>query len=165
MKLTFIGKPVETNKEPINEGEFLPDFKVLDANGNEFIKDNLNNKPALILTVPDVNSRACSLETKHFNRRADKFENVDFYTVSKNTVEDQKNWCAAKGVKSMNLLSDQDFSFGKATGTYVKDLDALARTVFAVDKEGKIVYREVVGEIGEQPDYRKAEAVAEKLNK
>ncbi|KPN80101.1 putative thiol peroxidase [Apilactobacillus kunkeei] len=165
MQLKFLDKPVETIKEPMDKGQSLPDFKVLDANNNEFTNKDFIGRPALILTVPDVNSRACSLEAKKFNRKSDKYENVEFYTISKNTVEEQKDWCAAKGVESMHLLSDADNNFGMASGTYVKDIDALARVVYAINSNGEIVYRQVVEEIGSQPDFNEAEAVVEKLNK
>ena len=65
----------------------------------------------------------------------------------------------------MHLLSDADNNFGMASGTYVKDIDALARVVYAIDANGEIVYRQVVEEIGSQPDFKEAEAVVEKLNK
>lgn len=165
MQLKFLGKPVETIKKPMDKGQSLPDFKVLDSNNNEFTNKDFIGKPALILTVPDVNSKVCSLEAKKFNRSADKYENVEFYTISKNSVEEQSNWCAAKGVESMHLLSDADANFGKQSGTYVKEIDALARMIFAIDANGEIVYRQVVEEIGSQPDFKDALAVVEKLNK
>ncbi|GAA6112418.1 MAG: peroxiredoxin [Apilactobacillus sp.] len=165
MELKFLEKPVQTIKEPMEKGEALPEFTVLDAKGNSFTNVDFKGKPALILTVPDVNSRACSLEAKKFNRKSDKYENVDFYTISKNTVEEQSEWCAAKGVESMHLLSDADNDFGMASGTYVKDIDALARMIFAIDENGEIVYRQVVEEIGSQPDFNEALDVVENLNK
>lgn len=65
----------------------------------------------------------------------------------------------------MHLLSDADTDFGNQSGTYVKEIDALARMVFAIDANGEIVYRQVVEEIGSQPDFKEALAVVEKLNK
>ncbi|WP_105957161.1 thiol peroxidase [Apilactobacillus quenuiae] len=153
MELTFLGKKVNTDGEPMNVGDQLPDFKVL--NSNNEIKNNKDilGKVTLISSVPDITSDVCSLETKKFNRKADNFSNVNFLTISKNTVDEQKNWCAAKGVKNIELLSDKDLSFGKGTHTYVPDIDALARMVFILDKDGKVVYRQIVPEIGSLPDF------------
>ncbi|TPR22768.1 thiol peroxidase [Apilactobacillus timberlakei] len=164
MELTFLGKKVNTDGEPINVGDTLPDFKVLNSNNETETNKDVLGKVTVISSVPDITSDVCSLETKKFNRKADDFSNVNFLTISKNTVDEQKDWCAAKGVKNIELLSDKDLSFGTATHTYVPDIDALARMIFVLDKDGKVVYRQVVPEIGTLPDFNEVVKSIEKLS-
>ncbi len=63
----------------------------------------------------------------------------------------------------MQTLSDyKDHSFGVAYGVRIKELGLLARSVFVVDRAGKVTYREIVSEVTHEPDYAKAIAAARK---
>ena len=44
-------------------------------------------------------------------------------------------------------------AFGDAYGTHVKELRLDARSVFVIDRAGRIVHAEYVRELAEQPDY------------
>lgn len=164
MILKFLGNPVETSQEPLAVDDTLPDFTVTDNDYKDVTLADLKGQVALILTIPDINSKVCSLETKKFNRKADKYPSIKFFTVSKNTVEEQKEWCAAKGVTNMQMLSDSKFSLGNPLGMYVPKIDAFARAAFVVDENGRIIYRQVVPEIGSQPDFKSIEAFLEKIS-
>ncbi len=66
----------------------------------------------------------------------------------------QKRWCGAAGVDSVRMLSDhRDASFGSAFGVLIKELRLLARTVFIIDRNGKIQYAQYVKETSEEPEY------------
>ena len=54
------------------------------------------------------------------------------------------------------MLNDSDLSFGKAYGIAIPDLGVLARSVFIVDATGKLVYKEVISEMVDEPNYDKA---------
>lgn len=53
----------------------------------------------------------------------------------------------------MQLMSDEKLSFGKATGLLIPESGILARSVWILDPNGKIVYREIVDEITHEPNY------------
>ena len=44
-------------------------------------------------------------------------------------------------------------SFGKATGLLIPESGILARSVWVLDPNGKILYRELVDEITHEPNY------------
>ncbi len=46
--------------------------------------------------------------------------------------------------------------FWEAFGLYIKELRLLARAVFVLDENGKVVYTEYVSEATNHPDYDKA---------
>ncbi|MDU7036385.1 MAG: redoxin family protein, partial [Staphylococcus simulans] len=55
------------------------------------------------------------------------------------------------------LLSDyQKHSFGKNFGVLMDDLQLLARSVFVLDKNNKVVYKEIVNEGTDFPDFESA---------
>lgn len=164
MKVTFKGKDCQLIADPVKVGEKMPDFTVINKDKKDITTANLLGKPTLISVVPNINTPVCSVQTKKFNQDVDQFGNVNFLTVSTNTVEDQQKWCAAEGVKKMQLVSDNKREFGKATGLLIPDLDILARSVFVLDQDGKIVYREIVGEITNEPNYEQALSELKKLN-
>lgn len=153
MKVTFKGKEVKLIGIPPEVGDSMPNFTVLNKDKHKVTKDNLLGKVSLISVVPDINTPVCSIQTKTFNQIMDQFPNVNFLTISTNTIQDQQNWCAAEDVKNMQLLSDENLFFGKATGLLIPDSGILARSVWILDPNGKIVYREIVDEITHEPNY------------
>lgn len=162
MKLTFKGQMVETNGTPIEEGRTLPSFTVKNAAGKPVASQDIHQRLTMISVVPDIDTRVCSLSTKRFNQKCDDFENVDFYTISTNTIAEQKHWCAAEGVKKMQLLSDADHSFGEAMGLFIPEKGIDARSIWVVDQKGTVVYRELIEELSHEPNY---DAVLEFLSR
>ncbi|KRL67269.1 redoxin domain-containing protein [Lentilactobacillus parakefiri DSM 10551] len=150
---------------PPEVGEQLPKFKLEDADGNKVKTADIIGRITLLSTVPDIDTPVCSVETRKFNQEADKFPDVRFLTVSNNTVEQQKNWCAAQGVANLQMLSDENLSLGYAMKLYLPNFGALARTIFIVDATGKIIYRQVVSEITNEPDYDDALNALKKVAK
>ncbi|EHO48283.1 thiol peroxidase [Lentilactobacillus kisonensis] len=153
MQVTINGKDEEMYGNPPEVGEQLPKFKLEDANGNKVKTADIIGRITLLSTVPDIDTPVCSIETRKFNQQADKYPDVNFLTVSNNTVDQQKDWCAAQGVKSLQMLSDENLSLGYAMKLYLPNFGALARTIFIMDATGKIVYRQIVPEIHDEPDY------------
>lgn len=153
MEITINGKEESMFGNPPEVGETLPKFKLEDADGNKVKTADIIGRITLLSTVPDIDTPVCSVETRKFNQEADKFPDVQFLTVSNNTVEQQKNWCAAQGVANLKMLSDENLSLGYAMKLYLQNFGALARTIYIVDATGKIIYRQIVPEITNEPDY------------
>lgn len=132
-----------------------PDFTLSDLKGNQITLSNLT-KPVLISIFPDINTSVCSLQTKHFNQEAAKHDEIEFLSLSNNTAEEQKNWCAAEGVE-MTILAD-DGQFGEKYGLVLNDgplPGRLARAVYVV-KNGEITYSEILAELTDEPNYEAA---------
>ncbi len=165
MEVTVNGKPEELYGNPPEVGDQLPKFKLEDANGNKVKTANILGKVTVLTTVPDIDTPVCSMETRKFNQQADKFPDAQFLAVSNNTVEQQKDWCAAQGVANLKMLSDEQLSLGYAMKLYMTNMGVLARTIFIIDKSGKIVYRQIVPEIAQEPNYDEALKALEKIVK
>nr|WP_210726813.1 thiol peroxidase [Pediococcus argentinicus] len=147
------GETVELVGNPPEVGEHLPKFKLFDADGQKIKTRDLLGKTTLISIVPDLNTPVCSVQTKKFNQKADDFPDVRFITVSNNLPQDQANWCAAEGVSNLQVLSDHELSLGYEMNLYIPNAGFLARSIFIIDADGKIQYREIVPEIHNEPDY------------
>ncbi|WP_225046663.1 peroxiredoxin [Lacticaseibacillus kribbianus] len=161
MQITRHGTPLQTSGDPARIGQALPSFTLQDASGKPVGPADWAGKYTLISVVPDINTRVCSVSTKRFNAAMDDFTGINFITVSTNPATVQQSWCAAEGVSSIQLLSDEQGDFGRAMGLLVADGNTDARSVWVVDPTGKISYRELVLEQTDEPDYDSALAYLE----
>ena len=149
--------------EPLKVGETLPHFKLEDQNGEKVKTADLVGQLMLISVVPDLNTGTRTLQTRHFNQTVDQFEGIQFLTVSTNTVAEQRDWCAAEGVKNLRMLSDEQESFVYATKLYIPSQGFDARAVYIVDADGVVRYAQIVPEVSEEPDYDDALRVLREL--
>lgn len=155
--VTLKGNPVTLNGTVPDAGQAAPDFTLTANDLSSVSLSDSNGKIRLISVVPSIDTPTCSIETKRFNQELDNTsDNVVAYTVSVDTPFAQKRWCGAEGVDKMQLLSDyKGATFAKAYGLYIESpLGAAARCVFIIDGDGKIVYRQLVPEIADEPNYQ-----------
>ncbi len=150
------GDPLTTVGTAPEVGSQLPDFKLTNKDGKTLTATDFTGQTTLISVIPNINTSVCSVQTKHFNGDADKVPNIRFVTVSTNTNAEQADWCAAEGVKKMEMLSDAEETFGRAMGVFIPEAGINSRSIFIVDANGKIVYRELISEQTNEPDYSAA---------
>ena len=164
MIVTKKGEPFELIGTEVEVGNKAPDFTLENLEGKAVSLSEFMPKPVLISVVPDIDTSVCSIQTKQFNQLAGATEGLQLVTISKNTKEEQASWCAAEGV-SMEMLHDEGLLFGDKYGVTMADLGVLARSIFVVDGEGNLVYKEIVPEMAEEPDYKAALEVVNSLLK
>lgn len=163
MKITFKGTPVVLSGQPLKEGDKLPNVQLLDTHGQDVkLHDLLQGQLTILSVVPDVMTRTCELQTKHL-AEATKDKGVQFYTVSRNSVEEFQQWNQEHGL-DVKTLSDSQGEFGQAVGISIElaGKEVLTRSVYVVDKDLTIRYVQYVAEITEEPDY---DSVLEAINK
>ena len=153
--VTLKGQPVELSGEPPRVGDEAPAFDLV-SNAMEPVRlSDSQGKIRVLSVVPSIDTSVCSLQTVRFNREfAQLPDSVVGYTISVDTPFAQTRYCGAEGIEKIQLLSDyKGNTFGHDWGLYIQDMGALARSVFVVDKDGKIVYEEIVPEIAQEPNY------------
>lgn len=153
MQFTKKGTVLQTNGTPIQVGDQLPAFQIQNQAGQTVTESDLIQRMTLISVVPNINTPVCSLSTRKFNDEVGKYQNVDFYTVSTNSIEEQQKWCALSNVSQMQMLSDRDHDFGEKMGLWIKDAGIDARSVWVIDSDGKVIYCELVKELSHEPNY------------
>ncbi|SJN17595.1 Thiol peroxidase, Tpx-type [Marinilactibacillus psychrotolerans 42ea] len=136
MDVMMKGKPLTTNSTVPVKGEQAPDFSLNDLNEKAISLSDYKGEVVLISTFPDINTSTCSRQTAKFNEMARTLDSTRILSISTNTKEEQKDWCSAK------------------------EIDKTARAVFVLNREGQIVYREVVKEMSQDPNYEEAIAAA-----
>jgi len=163
--ITFKGNPMTLLGPDVKAGDAAPDFKVVDNGLQAVTLGDSRGKVRLITVVPSLDTPVCDTMTRKFNEQAATLpDDVVVYTVSLDLPFAQKRWCGNAGIEKVKTLSDyQDRSFGLNYGVLIKELKLLARSVFVIDKNGKIAYSEIVKEVTAEPDYEAALAAAKKL--
>lgn len=152
-QITFKQDPITLLGSQVKKGEVAPDFAVLDNDLNEVNLSTYDGQKKLISVVPSIDTGVCDQQTRKFNEEASKEDGV-VLTVSVDLPFAQKRWCASNGLDNVITLSDhKDLSFGKNYGVVMEELRLLARSVFVLDKNNKVVYTEIVSEGTDFPDF------------
>ncbi len=158
--VTFKGNPLTLVGEKVKVGAPAPDFTLHYFEGGlKTIKPaDLKGKPTLISVVPSLDTPVCQTQTKKFNEQIGALgDRINALTVSLDLPFAQNRFCGAESIKNMRLGSDyQDRSFGNNWGMLIDELKIFARGVFVLDKDGKVVYDQVVKEVTDEPDYSSA---------
>ena len=103
------------------------------------------------------------MEVKRFNEEATKFGDTTIYVVSVDLPFAQARWCGTNDVDNVITLSDyKDRNFGENYGVYIEEVGLLARAVFVVDENNKVIYVEYCKEVSDNPDYDKVLEVLSK---
>jgi thiol peroxidase len=133
--------------------------------GAQALLESRAGKVRLINVVSSLGTSVCDAQTRCFNQEAAALgDDVVIVTVSVDLPFAQAEWCAAKGVDRVVMLSDhRDMAFGDAYGTHVKELRVEQRSVFVVDRDGILRYVEYVPEISQHPNYEAALSAARDL--
>jgi thioredoxin-dependent peroxiredoxin len=161
--VTFQGNPVTLVGNEVKVGDAAPDFTVLANDLTPVTLSDTKGSVRIISVVPSLDTGVCDQQTRRFNEEAASLEGVQILTISVDLPFAQKRWCGAAGVDRVQTLSDhRDLSFGMAYGVVIKELRLLARSVFVVDKNDKVVYVEYVPEVTQHPNYEAALEAAKK---
>jgi thiol peroxidase len=153
--ITMKGNPLTLLGTEPAIGKPAPIFTAIDNDLNPFDFSSRKGSVCILSAVPSLDTPVCDMETRRFNTEARNLgEDVVILTISMDLPFAQKRWCGAAGVDRVITLSDhRDAAFGEAYGVLIKELRLLARAVFVVDREGILRYRQIVGEVAEEPDY------------
>lgn len=152
-QVTFKNQPIHLLGREVNEGDISPDFTVLDNDLNETTLNDFRGKKKLISVILSIDTGVCDQQTRKFNEEAAKEDGV-VLTISVDLPFAQKRWCASNGLDNVITLSDhKDLSFGQNFGLVIEEMRLLNRSVFVLDENNKIVYKEIVQENTNFPNF------------
>ena len=164
-RVTFQGNPLTLVGEPVGVGQTVPDFVALANDLSEVHLAELRGKICVLMTVPSLDTSVCDLQVRRFNTEAASLgDDVVVLAISMDLPFAQARWCGAADVANVRTLSDhRDAAAGRALGVLIDELRLLARSVFVVDREGTVAYKQIVGELTDEPDYDEALAAVARL--
>lgn len=162
-QVTFKGSKIEIFGHLPEIHVKAPAFCLTDKELHPKTLETFKGKKKVICSVPSLDTGVCSTMTKHINELAKKNDEVVFIIVSKDLPFAQKRFCEAENVHNIIVLSMmKDNEFGKHYGILISSgpLEGLlARAVFILDEKDHLLYKELVAEITQEPDYQKIQKV------
>jgi thiol peroxidase len=158
--VTLGGNPVQTSGNLPAVNAAAPAFTLLKTDLSEISLNDYKGKNVILNIFPSVDTDVCAMSVREFNEKAASLENTVVLCISKDLPFAQKRFCAAKDIENAITLSNfRDESFGKEYGIALTDgpfKGLNARSVVVINPEGKVVYTELVPEIGNEPNYKEA---------
>ena len=156
-KITLKGNSVTTSGNLPPKGSKAPGFTLVRSDLSTLLSSELEGKKLLLNIFPSLGTSVCMTALRKFNQLAAGMTNTTVLAISKDLPFVHRDFCAAEGIKNVITLSGfRDTAFGKAYGVDILDglFEGLyARSVVIIDEAGKIIYTELVPEIGQEPDY------------
>ncbi len=155
--ITLEGNEINTNGELPEAGSTAPDFTLTTGELSDVTLADFAGKKKLLNIVPSLDTGICATSTKRFNEAATEHEDTVFLTISADLPFAQGRFCEAENVdKVQTLAMMRDKNFAKDYGVLISDgplKGITARAVVVLDKDNKVLYRELVPEIAQEPDY------------
>ncbi len=155
--VTFKGSAVKTSGELPAVGTPAPDFKLVGAGLNEISLADYKGKRVVLNIFPSIDTGVCAASVRNFNKWASQNDGAVVICVSKDLPFAQSRFCGAEGLENVITASDFRYnSFATAYGVLMADgplAGLMARSVVAIDENGKVVYNQLVPEIVEEPNY------------
>ena len=160
--VTFKGNPLTLVGPQLKVGDKAPEFACATSALEVLTLAKTPAKTRLFSVVPSLDTPVCSEQTKKFEQGVAALKDkIASYTISLDTPFAQKRFCSAENISSMQTLSDtHNQSFGQNYGVLIEGLPIplLSRSIFVVDKNGKLTYVEYVPEVTQHPNYDNAVA-------
>jgi thiol peroxidase len=156
--VTSHGRPLTLLGTDLDVGASAKDFTVLDGSVQEVRLSDHAGKIKVISVTPSLDTPVCDLQLRRFNSEAANLPaGIVVMNVSMDLPFAVSRFCAAAGIDRVLALSDhRDASFGLAFGVLIKESRLLARSIFILDRDNVVRYREIVPDLSSHPDYEKA---------
>jgi thioredoxin-dependent peroxiredoxin len=155
--VTLKGNPIHTTGELPAVGAKAPDFKLTAGDLRDVTLAEYRGKRKVLNIVPSLDTPTCATSTRKFNEKAGQMRNTVVLVVSADLPFASKRFCTTEGLQNVVPLSlMRDKNFAKDYGVLVQDgpLQGIcARAVVVLDENDKVVHRELVPEIGQEPNY------------
>ena len=160
------GKPLTLMGKEIKPGEKAPDFTVIDRELKEVGLKTFSGRVKIISVTPSLDTSVCDMQARRFNQEASQLGgDVAVLNISMDLPFAIARFCATAGIDKVAALSDhRDASFGNAYGVLLKELRLHARSIFVIDKNDIVRYKEIVPELTNPHDFDSALDVAKRLS-
>lgn len=157
MNVKFKGITTKLLGKELNVGDNVPSVRLKGNDLGSVTIGGKRDKIQIINAVPSLDTPVCAIQAKTFNKKAGSLPNIEVFVVSMDLPFAAGRFCSNEGIVNVKTLSDALYrDFGEKFGVLIGEgaLEGLlARAVFIVDTNGKLIYKEVCEEITNEPNY------------
>lgn len=155
--ITLHGNPVTTSGELPAIGSDAPGFRLVSSELKDVSLHDYAGKKKVLNIFPSVDTPVCANSVRAFNEKAARLGDAAVLCISADLPFAQSRFCGAEGLDNVVTLSlMRNHNFAKDYGVLIEDgplAGLTARAVVALDADNKVIYTELVPEIGEEPNY------------
>lgn len=138
-------------------GSKAPTFDLVTKDLTEIRPEDCEGKKIVLNVFPSLDTPVCAASVRRFNAEAAGMKDTVVICVSMDLPFAASRFCSAEGID--NCVAASAFRsplFGEKYGLQIVDgplKGLLARAVIIIDANRNIVYRDLVNEITNEPDY------------
>lgn len=162
-EITFQGNVINTVGSLPEVGNPAPDFILTKTDLSDVTLSDFRGKRIVLNIFPSIDTPVCATTVRRFNSEINNTENAVCLCASLDLPFAHARFCGAEGLNDVISVSElRNRNFGDSYGVRISKgplAGLLSRAVVVVDEKGVVLYRELVPEITEEPDYDSALAV------
>ena len=164
-QVSLHGNPLTLTGTPLQKGHPFPAIAIPDSGLKMTRLESFKGKVTIISIVPSIDTKVCEKQTHILSEENGGLDKtVRLVTVSRDLPFAQKRFAEEAKIHNVLFLSDyRDGGFGASTGLMIQENRLLARALVVVDREGMIRYLEIVPDLGQLPNMKKAFQLAGSL--
>ncbi len=156
-RVTLNGKAFQLSGNLPVIGAIAFNFVLVATDLSDMRLSDLARKRVIMNVFPSVDTLVCAKSVRRFNEIANELVNTKVLCISKDLPFTHDRFNKNEGIDNVTSLSEfRNNDFGQAYGVRIKDgpfRGLFARTVVALDERHRVIYTQLVPEIGQEPDY------------
>lgn len=159
----FQGTPCHTYGTVPAAGQQAPCFQFTTKDLAEIRCSDFPGKRIVLNVFPSLDTPVCAASVRRFNQEAANLKDTVVICVSMDLPFAMSRFCSTEGIE--NVIAASAFrspEFGQKYGLQIVDgplAGLLARAVIVIDQDRKVIYRDLVEEITNEPNYEGAISV------
>ena len=158
--VTFKGTPVRIDGHFPQKDEHAPAFSLVSKTLDEVSLSSLSGLRKILNIFPSIDTPTCATSVRKFNEKASALKNTRVLCISADLPFAKARFCGAEGLDRVLMLSTmRDTDFFQVYGVDIAEgplAGLAARAVIVLDENDKVLYSQLVSEIGNEPDYESA---------
>ncbi len=158
--ITLGGNPIHTVGKLPAIGDDLSSLTLAARDLSDIHLADFHGRKVILNIFPSLDTQVCATSVRKFNVAAAKLEGTVLLCVSVDLPFAMSRFCSTEGIENVvNGSAFRDPEFGQRLGLTIADGNMrglLARAVLVLDEEGKLIYRELVSEVANEPNYEAA---------
>ena len=158
--VTFKGAEFHTSGDLPAVGAQAPELNLVNGQLADVSLATYAGKKKLLNIVPSLDTPVCAISTQKFNEHAKIRPDTVVLVVSADLPFAQGRFCTGEKLENvvpLSMMRSKDFA--RNCGVLLVDgplAGLTARAVMVLDENNQVVYRQLVPEIAEEPDYQAA---------
>lgn len=156
-QITLNSSVITLGGNDIQLGEQTSKVELVGKDLSKFSVGGQSDKIQILICVPSLDTPVCASEARKFNQTIANDKNFQVYIISMDLPFAMGRFCTIENIENLNFGSDfRKKEFGKKYGVLQTSgaLEGLlARAVFIINKNGNLIYKQVVKEITNEPNY------------